>query len=205
MDYHLDEPVITKGNLLTAETAVIMLHGRGSSADNILGLSGMLDATDVYFIAPQATDAQWYPQPFTQPLSQNQPQLDFALRRIDSLVNDLKQQITIEKIFLLGFSQGACLSLEYAVRNPNRINGVMALSGGLIGEDAEVRNHNVDLSATKFYLSCSRQDPYIPESRLMLTVKKLQQLNANLVTNLYDLPGHSVVDSDVGYLKNFLD
>lgn len=202
--YHQNEPPEHTGNIRTATHAMIMLHGRGASASNILNLHQIFDPKPFYFIAPQASNNQWYPQPFTQPTKSNQPWLDHAIKCINNLISDLaSDKFSPAQIYLFGFSQGACLALEFAARYPQRYAGIISLSGGLIGTDLEVKSHSGDLAQTPVYLSCSRQDPYIPFPRIELTHSQLTAQNAHVTTNFYDHPDHSLQPEDIKNLQSF--
>ena len=133
---HQGIPPVIIGTRETVQRAVIMLHGRGSSPEDILSLSTHLASADTLFIAPRARNNTWYPQRFICPIAENEPWLTSALETITQIMTDTG--LSQEKIVLLGFSQGACLALEFAARQGGRFAGIIAFSGGLIGSDAEI-------------------------------------------------------------------
>ncbi|HMO57279.1 MAG TPA: hypothetical protein PKC19_07985, partial [Roseiflexaceae bacterium] len=149
-DPHAATPTLHAGvPLAQARVAMIMLHGRGSSADDILGLAEPLVAADVAYLAPQAAANTWYPYRFVAPVASNEPWLSSALARIDGLLAHVAAAgIPAERTILLGFSQGACLTLEYAARNPQRYGGIAGLSGALIENGDTHRSYSGSLAGT---------------------------------------------------------
>src|SRR6266540_3122619 len=147
VDPHAGQPVLRVGPVLPeARLAVIAIHGRGSSAEDILGLARQVAAADVLFVAPQAAGSSWYPYSFLSPIPQNEPYLSSALRLIAALVDDIVAEgVPHERVGILGFSQGACLSLEFAARHARRYAAVIALSGGLIGPSGTPREYRGSL------------------------------------------------------------
>src|SRR4051812_11244765 len=178
LDVHANQPALTaRPPLESAAGAIILIHGRGASADDILSLYGEFDAPDFAALAPQAAGHTWYPYSFLSPLEMNQPYLDSALRRLQTLVDDLLQRgVPSERIVLGGFSQGACLTTEFAARNPRRYGGVLGLSGGLIGPPGTPRNYPGDLAGTPVLLGCSDVDQHIPWPRVEETAQVLQAM-----------------------------
>ncbi|MCE7029016.1 alpha/beta hydrolase [Jiella avicenniae] len=176
-----------------ARLAVVCIHGRGASAADIIGLSDAFGLTDVFYVAPDAPGGAWYPAPFTQPLAANEPHLSDALGRIGSILEGLATEgFGPERTVLAGFSQGACLSLEYLARNAGSLAGVLGFSGGLIGPDAANRPETASLAGTKVFLGCSRTDPFIPALRVMETERHLAERGAEVDAVLYPEPGHSI-------------
>ncbi|MBO0903398.1 alpha/beta hydrolase [Jiella sonneratiae] len=176
-----------------ARLAVLCLHGRGASARDIIGLSDALDLDDVFYVAPDAPGGAWYPAPFMQPLEVNEPHLSRALERIDGILALLQAEgFGPERVALAGFSQGACLSLEYLARNPGRVAAVLGFSGGLIGPDAAERPETASLAGTQVFLGCSRTDPFIPALRVMETERHLVSRGAKVEAVLYPEPGHTI-------------
>lgn len=170
-----------------------MLHGRGASAADILSLSGELPALPVSFFAPQAANNTWYPKPFLAPLVNNEPWLGSALQRIDKIVEQvLAAGIPYERIILLGFSQGACLALEYAVRHPRRYAGVIGLSGGLIGPPGTRWETPGSFEQTPVFLGCSDVDPHIPLARVNESAKVFANKQASVDLRIYPNMGHAV-------------
>ncbi len=164
---HLGEPVLADGEPLgSAQAAVIMLHGRGARPESILSLAAELPREGIAYLAPTATGSTWYPHSFLQPLERNEPYLSAALQAEDGLIAHVAAQgLEHERIELLGFSQGACLALEYAARTARRYGAVIGLSGGLIGPDGSLRENAGDFDVTPAFLGCSDIDFYIPTAR----------------------------------------
>ena len=176
-----------------ARLAVVCVHGRGASGADIIGLADAFGLSDVFYVAPDAPGGAWYPAPFTQPVANNEPYLSNALGRIDAILAGLKAEgFGPERTVLAGFSQGACLSLEYLARNAGSLAGVLGFSGGLIGADAVSRPETASLAGTKVFLGCSRTDPFIPALRVMETERHLAARGAEVEAVLYPEPGHSI-------------
>jgi phospholipase/carboxylesterase len=205
-DPHAGQPVLTAGApLAEAKAAMIMLHGRGATADNILSLSGEMNGIDFTFLAPQAAGYQWYPNTFRAPLESNQPWLDSSLKKITDLLDHLAQNgIPHENVILLGFSQGACLSLDYAARNPRRYGGIIGLSGGLIGPDGMQRALTGSLEQTPVFLGCSDRDPHIPLNRVHEATEALRGLGAEVTERIYPGMAHTVNIDEIEYVMNLM-
>ncbi|MBB6109049.1 phospholipase/carboxylesterase [Mucilaginibacter lappiensis] len=188
-----------------AKKAMIMLHGRGASAVSILTLKDHLQLDDYAIFAPQATEHSWYPYSFMAPVSNNQPALDSALEMIGSLVEDIKQQgILQENIYFLGFSQGACLTLEYVTRNAGRYGGVIAFTGGLIGEKLMNENYQGDFNQTPILITTGDPDPHVPVSRVNETVSLIKKLNANVTLKIYKGRQHTVTAEELALANGIL-
>jgi len=185
---HQGQPVLQTGEpLATARAAMILMHGRGASAEDILGLAEQFDQPGFAYLAPQARGSVWYPNRFMEPLESNEPWLSSALDVITQLLKQLGDQgLAAERVILLGFSQGACLVTEYAARNPQRYGGVAGLSGGLIGPDGTPRPDPPlgSLEGTPVFLGCSDVDPHIPKSRVEYTAQVLSRLGGRVTTRL---------------------
>jgi predicted esterase len=205
-DPHAGQVVLHTGAALEqAKAAMILIHGRGASAEDILGLAGEFDRPDLAYLAPQAAGGTWYPQRFLAPLESNEPWLTSALGRIQALLEHVQAAgIPSEKIFLLGFSQGACLSLEYAARNARRYGGVVGFSGGLIGPDGTPRDYPGSLDGTPIFLGCSDVDFHIPKQRVIETSEVLERLGGSVEMRLYAGMGHLVNQDEIGYVKELL-
>ena len=178
------------GGLETAKQAVIMLHGRGSSPEDILGLRQHFDFPNTLFIAPRARNNTWYPQRFIRPTSENEPWLTSALETVSQAIQQTR--LPLEKIVLLGFSQGACLVLEYAARHGGRFGGVIAFSGGLIGADFELGKLGQPLLETPVFIGCDETDFHIDLSRVEESAKILTQQGAKVDKRIYKGLGHSL-------------
>ncbi len=184
-----------------------MLHGRGASAQDILSLTDYLTGDEqTAFIAPQATQSTWYPYSFMAPTEANEPGLSSALEVVGRLVARLHQEFNFayENIFLLGFSQGACLALEYTARNPQPFGGVFGLSGGLIGPENQLPNYEGNLQHTPVFLGCSDVDPHIPKARVLESEQIFKSLGANVLTKLYKNFAHSVNDDELETVSHVL-
>lgn len=189
-----------------ANKALIMLHGRGGFAEDILSLADHLDITDDYaLIAPQAYNNSWYPLSFMAPEEQNQPWLDSALELIHELELDLnKKGIASENIYFLGFSQGACLTLEYTTRNAKKYGGVIALIGGLIGQHINTGNYISNFEQTPIYLSTSDPDSHVPLERVLQTVEILKNKNALVEFKAYKNAGHIILPEQLYTVNHFI-
>lgn len=204
---HNPNNIVTQGTLLeTAQKAIIMLHGRGSNAQDILSLANHLEAADFAFIAPQATQNTWYPYSFMAPIEQNEPGLSSALEVIGTIVQQLHGELSFayEDIYLLGFSQGACLALEYVARNPQRFGGVFGLSGGLIGPEGTLPEYAGDLEQTPIFLGCSDADSHIPKERVLESERIFQGMNAKVLAKLYKNFGHTVNDDELNIVNEVI-
>src|SRR5688572_7528992 len=172
--------IVTAGKELTPESKVlIMLHGRGASAEDILSLSSHLDVKDYSLLAPQATNNTWYPYSFLALPSQNQPWLSSALQLVRDLVDEIiSKGVPTENIYFAGFSQGACLTLEFVTRNATRYGGVAAFTGGLIGDKIYNENYKGDFQNAPVFIGTSDPDPHIPVERIYATTNILKNMNA---------------------------
>lgn len=203
---HQDQPVFYKGKRLeVADAAMIMIHGRGATAESILALSGEFSTHNVAYLAPQADSNTWYPYSFLSPIEMNEPGITSGIAKIDSLINDLiSKGFSTDKIFLLGFSQGACLSLEYVARNPAKFGGVIGLSGGLIGPPGTPRNYSGSFDKTEIFLGCSDVDPHIPIERVDETEKVFLRMNADVTKRIYKGMGHTINQDEINFITSLL-
>jgi phospholipase/carboxylesterase len=187
--------------LAEAAGAVILLHGRGSSADDIAGLARSLKGRPLAFLAPNATDGTWYPQRFFVPLAHNEPWLSSALSVVDQLVGEvLAAGIPSERIGIAGFSQGACLTLEYAVRNPRRYGFVAGLSGALIGP-LDVTRREIDLGKTPTLVACAEGDAHIPLEFVEKSAALLDGFNASVTKQIFRGSAHTVFPEEIAWLR----
>jgi predicted esterase len=194
-DPHASQPILHAGPAPErAAATLILVHGRGADAEGMLELFNELGLPDtVAAIAPQAAGHTWYPYSFLEPLELNQPYLDSALRRLGSIVDDLLARgVPAERIALLGFSQGACLAPEFAVRNARRYGAVMGLSGGVIGPPGTPRDYPGSLDATPVFLGCSDVDPHIPYARVIETADVFRRMNAAVDLRIYPGMAHTI-------------
>jgi len=193
-DPHDGQPVVHYGAALeSARLAAIFTHGRGASAEDILGLAPELGVDDVAYLAPQAADHTWYPYSFLTPIPKNEPWLTSALGVLGKLVITLGERgYGPERIVLLGFSQGACLSLEFAARNPGRYAALIGLSGGLIGPPGTPRDYRGSLAGSPVFLGCSDIDAHIPLDRVHETTDVFRRMGAIVDERIYKGMGHTI-------------
>jgi phospholipase/carboxylesterase len=191
--------IITAGKELNKNSKVlIMLHGRGGSAKDILSLSSHLEVKDFALLAPQATNNTWYPYSFLAPPSQNEPWLSSALNLLKELLDELKNKsIPTENIYFLGFSQGACLTLEFVTRNANKYGGVVAFTGGLIGDKIYNENYKGDFQNTPVFIGTSNPDPHVPVERVYATTNILKDMNADVTEKIYNNMGHTINQDEI--------
>ena len=205
-DPHAQAPVIIRsGPPQQAQASLVMFHGRGDSAEGILSLADVLDVAGYTLLAPQASGYQWYPQTFLAPLEQNEPWLSSALAKVESVLARIKASgVPAERTALLGFSQGACLALEYAARHAQRYGAIIGLSGGLIGPDGAPRDYSGSLAGTPVFLGCSDIDPHIPAARVRETATVLERLGADVTMRLYPGLGHTVNRDEIDEVNGLL-
>lgn len=203
---HQGQPVLVVGEPLeSARAAMIMIHGRGASAEDILTLVPELNQAGFAYLAPQAAGYTWYPYSFLAPLSSNEPGLSSALAVIASLFERLAEAgIPPERTIILGFSQGACLSLEFVARNARRYGGVAGLSGGLIGPTGTPRDYPGSLDGTPVFLGCSDVDFHIPKQRVQLSAEVLQRLGGDVTMRLYTGMGHTVNEDEIEFVRGMM-
>lgn len=179
-------------DLRWARAAMILLHGRGATAEDIMTIADEVQAPGWAYLAPQAAGNAWYPNPFTAPLDSNEPYLSAALDMVSSLVERVEADVPRRRIVLLGFSQGACLTLEWAARNAGRFGGVVGLSGGLIGPEGTPRDYAGSFDGTPIFLGCSDIDPHIPMHRVVEAGEVLKAMAADLTVRFYPGMAHTV-------------
>ena len=188
-----------------AKAAVLMLHGRGASAESMLALADALAQPGLAYLAPQAVGHSWYPHSFTAPIERNEPWLSSALRSVDRLLERLGEGgFPAPRVALLGFSQGACLGLEYAARHARRYAGAIGLSGGLIGPEGTPRDYPGSLAGTPVFLGCSDIDPHIPLARVHETTEVLRRLGADVTERIYPGMGHLINDDEMKFVRGLL-
>lgn len=202
VDLHV---IATGESLEQAKAAMIMLHGRGASAEDILLIVPEIQHPGFAYLAPQASNNSWYPNSFLAPLQANEPYLSQSLSEVSNLVTHISEAgIPYERIFLLGFSQGACLALEYAARNARRYGGVAGLSGGLIGPDHLERDYQGSLEGTPIFLGCSDRDPHIPKHRVEHTAQVLGEMDASVSMRLYPYMGHTINEDELSKVRDMI-
>lgn len=191
---HQGQPLLVAGESIEqARAAMIMVHGRGASAEDILEVADGLRQPGFVYLAPQAAGYTWYPNSFLAPIASNEPGLSSGLAVIASLLDQLEgYNIPAERTIILGFSQGACLSLEFVARHARRYGGVAGLSGGLIGPDGTPRDYPSSLEGTPVFLGCSDVDPHIPKARVLESAEILHRLGGIVTARLYPGMGHTI-------------
>jgi predicted esterase len=183
---------------------MILVHGRGASAADIMTLGAELIHPGFAYMAPQAADSAWYPRPFTAPIEDNEPYLSSALEVLASLVAVIEKTIPVDRIILLGFSQGACLALEFAARQARGYGGVVGLSGGLIGPPGTARDYPGDFDRTPVFLGCSDVDPHIGKDRVLEAAGVFKQMGAVVTLELYPGMGHTVSAEEVRIVREMV-
>lgn len=203
---HLQQPVVSLGApFKSSEQVMILLHGRGASAESILSLAAEFDAPNSHFIAPQAHQFRWYPYSFLSPLERNEPDLSYALERVDNLINSIVSSgKRLDQIVLAGFSQGACLASEYVIRNPRRYGGLVVLSGGWIGPQNTTRTSDADLDGMPVFIGCSDIDQFIPVSRVEETADLFESMRADVRLSIYSGMGHTVNADEIMQINTLL-
>ncbi len=198
-------PVFAGEPLDRARAAMLMLHGRGASAHDILSFTDLLAQPGFAYLAPQAADNAWYPNSFLAPIPSNEPYLSSALDLIASLLGQIASAgIPPERTMVLGFSQGACLGLEYVARNAQRYGGVVGWSGSLIGPDGTPRDYPGSLNGTPIFLGCSDIDFHIPKARVDLTADILRGLGGDVTERIYPNMGHTVNRDEIAFVRGMM-
>jgi len=203
---HQGQPVLLAGEpLARARAAMLMVHGRGATAESILTLAQELAQPGFAYAAPQAANNTWYPQSFLAPIERNEPGLSSGLSAIAEVLAQLSAAgISPGRTLLLGFSQGACLSLEFVARHARRFGGVAGLSGGLIGPDGTPRNYSGSLDGTPVFLGCSDVDFHIPKERVHHTAEVLRRLGGNVTERLYPNMGHTINQDEIDFVREMM-
>jgi predicted esterase len=205
-DPHRGQPVLTLGPAPeTARLTMIMAHGRGASAEDMLALAAEFRTADVAFLAPQAAGRTWYPNTFLSPIADNEPWLTSALGVIAGLVDGLiARQVPHRRIALIGFSQGACLALECAARHPQHYAAVIGLSGGLIGPPGTPREYPGAFDGAPVFLGCSDIDPHIPLARVQESAEVFRRMGASVDERIYPRLGHTVNADEIAAVTGLL-
>jgi phospholipase/carboxylesterase len=192
-------------NLEEAGKALILVHGRGASAEDILFLADELNVGDYALLAPRARGNSWYPYSFLAPPTQNEPYLTSSLRVLNDLVADITAAgITAENIFFLGFSQGACLTLEFTARNAAKYGGIVGLTGGLIGDKIYADHYKGDFQGTPIFLGTGHPDPHVPVERVHATADLFKQLHANVTEQVYEHMGHTISQHEIDTVNRII-
>lgn len=203
---HQGQPVLKEGESIErAKAAMLMVHGRGARARDILSLAEEFDQPGFAYLAPQAADNTWYPNRFLDPISDNEPWLSSALAFVGETFNQIVEAgIPSERIILLGFSQGACLTLELAARNARHYGGVVGLSGALIGPDSTPRDYRGSFEGTPIFLGCSDVDFHVPKERVRHAAEILKRLGGDVTTRLYPNMGHTVNEDEIDFVRGIM-
>lgn len=203
---HRNQPITKIGApLAEADTAMILLHGRGDTAQGILDLARVLPKENMAYLAPQAAGHSWYPYGFMADIEQNEPYLSSALALIETTVQSvIDAGIPTEKLIIGGFSQGACLSSEFIARHPAKYGGLLAFSGGLIGPAGQLPDYAGDLQETPVFMGCSDVDPHIPLARVEETAEILTNLGANVTKWIFPGMGHTINSDEIKEAQGIL-
>jgi phospholipase/carboxylesterase len=205
-DPHHGQPVLAAGAPLDkAKAAMLMVHGRGATAADILSLGLELRHPDFAYLAPQASGNVWYPYRFMEPIERNEPWLSSALARLETVLAQIVAAgIGPERTIVLGFSQGACLSLEFVARHARRYGGLAGLSGGLIGPDGTPRDYPGSFDGTPVFLGCSDVDPHIPKERVNDSAEVLRRLGGQVTERLYPNMDHTVNRDELNFVRGMM-
>lgn len=204
---HSNQPLFYAGAAIKeANTAMVLIHGRGASAQGMLDLARVLQKEQMAYVAPQAANGSWYPYRFIAEISQNEPYLSSGLQLIaDTLVQLDAAGIPAERVVLGGFSQGACLASEYVARNPGKYGGLIVFSGGLIGPLGKLPEYEGDLHATPVFIGCSDVDAHIPLSRVEETAGILENMGAHVTKKIYPGMGHTISTDEIREAEKILE
>jgi predicted esterase len=180
-----------------ARLTVVFVHGRGGAADDMLGLSDALALDDVAYVAPEAPGRTWYPLSFLAPLEKNEPYFSAALETLRGVIGDLAVDIPTARIAIMGFSQGACLGLEYAARHAAKYGAIIGFSGGLIGPPGTSREYAGTFGGTPAFVGCSDVDPHIPLERVHETTAVFRSMGAQVDERIYAGMGHTIIRDEL--------
>ena len=206
LDPHANMPVAYAGHdLKSARCAVILLHGRGSSAEDILGLAETFNDERIAFLAPQAANHTWYPYSFLAPIEQNEPWLSSAIARVESLIqNCLATGIQRSSIVVCGFSQGACLATESIARRPAHYGALIAFTGGLVGPSDLELQHDGSLAGTGALFSSGDPDPHVPWSRVEASARELERMGAQVELMCHTGRPHTIMEKELEVARSLI-
>lgn len=199
------EPKTYGASLNRARAAMVMVHGRGATAQSMFLLADEFAQPDFHYIAPQASNHTWYPYSFLAPTERNEPGISSGLQQLHNILDHLVENgMKADAIMLLGFSQGACLASEFLARHPRRLGGLVAFSGGLIGSEVNPSRYEGSLEKTPVFLGCSDIDPHIPKKRVDETEDVLQKLGADVTKRIYKGMGHTVNEDEIKFVRGMM-
>ena len=202
---HQGQPVLSAGQPLEeAAAALILIHGRGASAYDIMSLGSLMPHDHLAYLAPEAANHAWYPHSFLAPIEQNEPWLSSALGVVADLVAQVEAVLPPEKIILGGFSQGACLASEFVARNARRYGGLIAFSGGVIGPPGTPRDYPGSLDGMPVFLGCSDVDAHIPLARVEETAEVFAALGGQVTKQIYPGMAHTVVQDEIDHAQRII-
>ncbi len=188
-----------------AEKVLIMIHGRGGTAQDILLMAAHLNVAEYALVAPEVAGNTWYPQSFLAPREYNEPWLSNSLNTIKELVVYLEESgFSKAQIYFLGFSQGACLALDFVAANAVRYGGVVAFTGGLIGEHIDHRNYHGDFDGTPIFIGSSDPDMHVPVTRVKETTVVLEDMGAQVTEIIYENMGHTISQSEITQVNKLI-
>lgn len=193
-------------DLQKADKILLMLHGRGATAEDIISVSYELNLQNTHIVAPQATNSTWYPNSFLSPVQQNEPWLSSALQLLKNLLDEIVAAgFKSRQVYILGFSQGACLALEFAARNAQPFGGVIAFTGGLIGDVLKKENYSGNFEKAKIFIGTSDIDPHVPLARSEESKTILGNLGADVTLKVYPSMAHTIIEDEIDWVnKNIL-
>ena len=204
---HQSQHLYQRGaNVKEAKSAMIMIHGRGASPESILSLTNEIKhRKEITFYAPEAHGFTWYPYSFLAPLEKNQPELNSAIQSIYNAITVAENAgFSKDKIFILGFSQGACLAAEYVARHPDKYAGIFIFSGGLIGHRINEDSYTGNLQKTPIFIGCSDVDTHIPLQRIHKTDSILSSVNGDVTKVIYPNFGHTINKDEINHLNKII-
>lgn len=198
--------IIKSGKSLDqAEKVLVMIHGRGGTAEDILSVAAHLNVSGYALVAPQAAGNSWYPHSFLAPREENEPALSNALKTIKDTVLYLESEgFSKEQIYFLGFSQGACLTLDYVAANAARYGGVVAFTGGVIGVQVDHRNYHGDFDGTPVFIGSSDPDMHVPVSRVKASTALLEGMGAAVTEIIYENMGHTISHAEITQVNKLI-
>lgn len=203
---HQGQPVIAAGKpLAEATSAMILVHGRGATAESILELADFFAIPGMAYLAPQAAGNTWYPYSFLNPIAQNEPHLSSALQVLADLGTKVAAAgIPAKRLALGGFSQGACLAAEFVARHAQRYGALLLFSGGVIGPPGTPRNYGGSLRGTPVFIGCSDVDFHIPPERVKETAVLFREMGGQVTEKIYPHMGHTIVQDEIDQANRIL-